>query len=94
MKSYYVYILASARNGSLYVGVTNDLKRRVYEHKTKLHDGFTKKYNVTILVWFESTENIESALSREKQLKKWNRTWKVKMIEEKNYEWNDLYDTL
>lgn len=94
MKIYYVYILASQRNGTLYIGVTNDLNRRVHEHKKKIIKGFTSEYNVNILVWYESSESIESALIKEKQLKKWNRAWKIKMIEEKNYKWEDLYDTL
>lgn len=94
MKTYYVYILANKRNGTLYIGVTNDLKRRVYEHKEKLIDGFTKTYNVNILVWYESTESIESAITKEKQLKKWNRKWKIRIIEENNPEWIDLYTKL
>jgi putative endonuclease len=94
MKSYYVYILASQKNGTLYVGVTNDLKRRVYEHKQKMIEGFTKKYNVTMLVWYTSTESIETALVKEKQLKKWNRAWKIRIIEEINSEWKDLYTDL
>ena len=94
MKTYYVYILASKRNGTLYIGVTNDLKRRIYEHKNKLIDGFTKKYNVNMLVWYEQTNDINSALEKEKQLKKWNRQWKIKMIETNNYEWLDLYYVL
>ncbi|HCC05891.1 TPA: GIY-YIG nuclease [Candidatus Nomurabacteria bacterium] len=94
MKIYYVYILANKRNGTLYIGVTNDLKRRIYEHKEKLIDGFTKTYDVNILVWYESTELIESALTKEKQLKKWNRKWKIKIIEENNPEWIDLYRSL
>lgn len=94
MKTYYVYILASKRNGTLYIGVTNDLRRRVYEHKEKIIEGFTAEYGVSTLVWYESTENVESALLKEKQLKKWNRAWKIQLIEEKNFEWNDLYDEL
>jgi putative endonuclease len=91
---YYVYILASKRNGTLYVGVTNDLKRRVYEHKQKIIKSFTEKYNVTDLVWYDSTESVESAILREKRIKKWNRNWKIRMIEEKNPEWKDLYGSL
>ena len=91
---YYVYILASKRNGTLYIGVTNNLRRRIDEHKQKITQGFTSKYNVGMLVWFDSTESIESALVKEKQLKKWNRVWKIKIIEEKNFEWKDLYNTL
>ena len=84
MKTYYVYILANKRNGTLYIGVTNDLKRRVYEHKEKLVEGFTKSYDVNILVWYESTESIESVIIKEKQLKKWNRQWKIRIIEMRN----------
>jgi putative endonuclease len=91
MKDYYVYILASGRNGTLYIGVTNDLIRRVYEHKKKLIKGFTSKYNVDKLVYFEYTNDINGAIAREKQLKKWNREWKLKLIEDKNPNWRDLY---
>jgi putative endonuclease len=90
MKNYYVYILASKKNGTLYIGVTNDLKRRVYEHKNKLVKSFTEKYNVSNLVYYEFTNNIESALDREKVLKKWNRQWKIELIEKANPDWNDL----
>ncbi len=89
-KNYYVYILASGRNGTLYIGVTNNLLRRIYEHKNGLIDGFTKKYNVKMLVYFESTEDIASAIAREKALKKWNRSWKISLIQSVNPEWNDL----
>ncbi|MDI6758929.1 MAG: GIY-YIG nuclease family protein [Candidatus Omnitrophota bacterium] len=91
MKSYYVYILASKRNGTLCIGVTNDLVRRVYEHKQGLVEGFTKKYNVHNLVYFEETNDVESAIIREKRLKKWNRKWKIELIEKNNLEWKDLY---
>jgi putative endonuclease len=94
MKQYYVYILASKRNGTLYVGVTGDLLKRVYEHKNELGKGFTEKYGVHKLVYFEATENVESAITREKQIKKWNRTWKLELIESVNPDWNDLYDKL
>jgi putative endonuclease len=94
MKSYYVYILASKRNGTLYIGVTNDLIRRVYEHKHDVVEGFTKRHQVHDLVYFEQTEDIESAITREKQLKKWNRWRKIRLIEESNPDWNDLYDKL
>lgn len=90
MKTYYVYILASQRNGTLYVGVTNDLDRRVAEHKSKQIDGFTKEYNIDKLVHFEETSDIESALLREKRIKKWNRDWKLRLIEENNPNWDDL----
>ena len=90
MKNYYVYILASKRNGTLYIGVTNDLNRRMYEHKNGLVEGFTKNYNIKILVYYELTNSIESAITREKQFKKWNREWKMKLIEENNPMWKDL----
>ena len=92
MKSYYVYMLASKRNGTLYIGVTNDLIRRVYEHKQGLVEGFTKKYKVDRLVFFEDTNDVESAITREKRLKKWNRKWKIELIEKQNPEWKDLYE--
>lgn len=90
LKVYYVYILASKRNGTLYIGVTNSLERRMYEHKNHLIKGFTEKYNIDILVYFEQTNDIEVALQREKQLKKWNRKWKLELIEKDNPFWNDL----
>ena len=90
MRNYYVYILASDRNGTLYIGVTNSLERRVFEHKQKEVEGFTKKYNISKLVYYESTESIESAISREKALKKWNRAWKLSLIDSINPSWNDL----
>ena len=89
-KSYYVYILASKRNGTLYIGVTNDLTRRMYEHKNGVIEGFTKKYDVHLLVYFEQTTDIQSAIQKEKQLKKWNRKWKLDLIEESNPTWKDL----
>jgi putative endonuclease len=89
-RSYYVYILASERNGTLYIGVTNDLKRRVFEHKEKKIDGFTKEYSVSNLVYYEETSDIHSALAREKQLKNWHRKWKTDLIEKDNPDWNDL----
>jgi len=88
---YYVYILASKRNGVLYIGVTSDLVKRIYEHKQKLVDGFTKKYHVDMLVYYESTEDIHSAIQREKQIKKWNRDWKLRLIGKSNPHWEDLY---
>lgn len=90
-KRYAVYILASKRNGTLYIGVTNDLNRRVYEHKGKLVKGFTSKYDVSMLVYYELHEDIRAAIQREKQLKKWNRAWKLRIIEKHNPEWIDLY---
>lgn len=91
MHSYYVYILASRKNGTLYIGVTNDLVKRVYEHKQNVIEGFTKRYKVHFLVYFEETTDIKSAITREKQLKKWNRVWKIKLIEQHNPGWKDLY---
>ena len=90
MNSYYVYIMASRRNGTLYVGVTNNLARRVYEHKNNLVEGFTKKYGVHRLVYYEQYQDITSALQREKQMKKWNREWKINRIREQNPDWKDL----
>jgi putative endonuclease len=90
-REYFVYILASEIGGTLYVGVTNDLVRRVYEHRNKVVAGFTKKYNVSKLVYYEMFDDIENAIVREKRLKKWNRAWKVRMIEELNPNWDDLY---
>ncbi len=90
----YVYILASKRNGTLYIGVTSDLLKRVYEHKKDLVKGFTKKYKVHDLVHYEIFGDIESAILREKQLKKRNRAWKVRLIEEDNPRWKDLYADL
>ncbi len=94
MKTYYVYILSSPKNGTLYVGITNDIIRRVYEHKHNILEGFTKKYEVHQLVYFESTEDSLVAIEREKCLKRWKRQWKIRLIEEKNPAWNDLYPQL
>jgi len=91
MKSYYVYILASRIKGTLYVGVTNDLARRVYDHRTDAIEGFTKKYGVHMLVYYEPYTDILDAMTREKRLKKWKRQWKMNLIEAKNPEWQDLY---
>ncbi|MCX6723645.1 MAG: GIY-YIG nuclease family protein [Candidatus Staskawiczbacteria bacterium] len=90
-KNYYIYIMASERNGTLYVGFTSDLKRRIFEHKNNLVDGFTKKYNVHNLVYYKETSDVKSAIGREKQLKKWNRKWKLELIEKENPNWKDLY---
>jgi putative endonuclease len=92
--SYYVYILASRLNGTLYIGVTNDLIRRVHEHRSDAVDGFTKRYGIHQLVYFEETENVEAAIHREKRLKKWPRQWKINLIEQANREWRDLYPEL
>jgi putative endonuclease len=92
--SYYVYILASQRNGTLYIGVTNDIIRRVYEHRSKVAPGFTKRYGVMNLVYYEIYDDIENAIRREKRLKKWNRAWKIRLIEENNPNWIDLYPSI
>ena len=89
--SYYVYIIASRKDGAIYIGVTNDIVRRIYEHRTKAVPGFTSRYNITRLVWLETYDDPISAISREKQLKKWKREWKVEMIEGMNPEWDDLW---
>jgi putative endonuclease len=89
-----VYILASKRNGTLYIGVTSGLIKRIWEHKNNLVEGFTKRYSVHNLVWFETHENMESAILREKMLKEWKRTWKLELIERSNPGWNDLYNTI
>ncbi len=94
MSSAYVYILASKRNGTLYIGVTNNITRRVWEHKQGLAEGFTRKYKVHALVYVECFERIDEAIYREKQLKEWKRIWKLELIEKCNPEWNDLYETL
>ena len=94
MKSPCVYILASKRNGTLYIGVTSDLRSRVWQHKNKVVPGFTEKYDANILVYYEQGEGILGAIQREKQLKKWNRSWKIRLIEEKNPKWKDLYEEL
>ena len=94
MKFYYVYILASKRKGTLYIGVTNDLVKRIYEHKNGFVQGFTEKYGVHKLVHYEQCENIESAIQRENRLKSWHREWKIRLIEETNPEWNDLYESI
>ena len=90
-RSFYVYILASRIGGTLYIGVTNDLVRRVTEHRLKQAQGFTKKYEVDRLVYCEQFDDAENAIKREKRLKKWNRAWKIRLIEELNPNWDDLY---
>ncbi|MCA6112255.1 GIY-YIG nuclease family protein [Bradyrhizobium cenepequi] len=89
--AYYVYLLASKKYDTLYIGVTNDIVRRIHEHKTKAVPGFTKRYAVHRLVWFEIYDDPITAITREKELKKWRRDWKVRLVEEKNPEWIDLY---
>ena len=90
-RHFYVYILASKIGGTLYIGVTNDLIRRVAEHRLQVVEGFTEKYDVVRLVYFEQFDDPENAIKREKRLKKWNRTWKIRLIEENNPNWDDLY---
>ena len=90
----FVYILASQRNGTLYVGVTNNLSRRIYEHKENAVQGFSAKYHTHRLVYFEVYQDTQNAIRREKVLKHWKREWKINLIEEKNPDWNDLFDTI
>jgi putative endonuclease len=90
-KAYYVYILASARYGTLYVGVTSDIVKRVWEHREGLVEGFTRHYNVKRLVWFETHDDVTAAITRERQIKKWNRAWKIDLIQDSNPHWRDLY---
>ncbi|HWC92861.1 MAG TPA: GIY-YIG nuclease family protein [Pseudolabrys sp.] len=92
--AYYVYLLASDRNGTLYVGVTNNLVRRIYEHKNKIIRGFTSRYCVGRLVWFETYDDPTNAIAREKDIKKWRRAWKLRLIEQSNPHWIDLYDQI
>jgi putative endonuclease len=94
LMSFFVHILASRRNGTLYFGMTDDLARRTWQHRTGVVAGFTKKYGVKILVWYELHESRESAFKRERQLKKWNRAWKLRLIEQMNPQWRDLADEL
>ena len=93
-RAYYVYILASRIGGTLYIGVTSDLVRRVYEHREKLVRGFTERYGLSRLVYFEQFEDVRAAILREKQMKRWRRAWKVRIIEEKNPNWDDLYPSI
>src|SRR5271155_2247533 len=92
-KTYYVYILASKRNGTLYIGVTSDLAKRVYEHRESPMPSFTKKYGVKTLVYYEIFEDVRDAISREKRLKKYKREWKINLIQQNNVEWRDLFET-
>jgi putative endonuclease len=91
-RQYYVYILTNKSDNVLYIGVTNNLIRRIFEHKNKLVEGFTKKYNLRKLVYYEATNDIESAINREKQLKNWHRDWKINLIDQFNPDWKDLSD--
>jgi putative endonuclease len=94
MKQACVYLLASKRNGTLYVGVTSDLVQRVWQHKNDLTEGFTKRYGVHTLVWYEECGTMEAAISREKAIKEWKRAWKIRLIEKSNPDWDDLYKEL
>ncbi len=87
-------MLSNERNGTLYIGVTSNLVQRVWQHKQSLADGFTKKYGLKKLVWFEASDNMASVIQREKQIKKWNREWKKELVEKTNPYWNDLYDSI
>lgn len=91
-KNFFVYMLASSKNGTIYIGVTSDLKKRIWEHKNNSVEAFTEKYNVHDLVWYEQHDNAESAIHREKRLKKYAREAKIKLIEKENKEWKDLYE--
>ncbi|MEM6907077.1 MAG: GIY-YIG nuclease family protein [Pseudomonadota bacterium] len=91
-KGGFVYIMASRRNGTIYIGVTSDLPKRVWEHREELIEGFTKKYGCKTLVWFEPHATIEAAITRERQMKEWKRAWKLRVIEEKNPNWDDLFE--
>jgi len=88
------YILASAKNGTLYIGVTSNLVQRIWQHKHREVEGFTKKYHIHMLVYYEQHDTMEAAIMREKQLKKWNRDWKIKLIEESNPNWQDLWESI
>ncbi|MCP5094949.1 MAG: GIY-YIG nuclease family protein [Chloroflexi bacterium] len=94
MKTYFIYIMGSKKNGTLYIGMTSNLIRRVYEHKNNVNEGFTKKYGVHILVYYEHTTDVNAAITREKQMKAWKRQWKINLIEKENPNWNDLYEGL
>ena len=93
--TYFVYILTNKRNGTLYTGITNNIRRRTLEHKSEINgQGFTKTYQVKTLVYFEEHSDVSVAIAREKRLKKWKRIWKIRLIEKNNYEWKDLYDDI
>lgn len=94
MKNYYVYLLANQRNGTLYTGSTSDLVKRIWQHKNKVADGFTEKYDVTKLVWYEVCNDINAAIKRENQIKRWRRQWKLTLIEKQNPSWVDLYEEI
>ncbi len=92
--AFFVYILASKRNGTLYIGMTDDLVKRIWQHRNEIIPGFTKRYGVKLLVWYEAHESRESAFARERQIKRWNRDWKLELIEKENAAWRDLGDKL
>ena len=92
--AFYVYIMASGRNGTLYIGMTDDLARRIWMHREEVLPGFTKQYGVKTLVWYEQHETRESAFARERAMEKWNRAWKIELIQKMNPEWRDLYETV
>ena len=94
MKAGFVYIMANRKNGTIYTGVTSELIKRVYEHREGLIGGFTKRYGCKLLVWFEAHDDLQEARRRELQIKEWKRAWNIRLIEEKNLEWEDLYPTL
>lgn len=94
MKQPSVYLLASKRNGTLYVGVTSNLVQRIWQHKNDLLEGFTRRYSVHMLVWYEACGTMQAAIAREKAIKEWKRAWKIRLIEEKNPDWRDLYGDL
>jgi putative endonuclease len=94
MKAGFVYIMASRKNGTIYIGVTSDLAGRAYQHREALVPGFTKRYGCKLLVWYEAYDDLQDARLRELQMKEWKRSWKVRLIEETNLEWSDLYPTL
>lgn len=94
MKSFFVYILASRRNGTLYIGVTSDIVKRIHEHKTKAAKGFTQKYGIDRLVYLEAHDTAETAILRERQMKEWKRAWKISLIEKSNPDWRDLYEDI
>jgi len=94
VKPGYVYIMANRKNGAIYIGVTSDLAKRVWEHRNGIVPGFTKKYGCKLLVWYEAHVDLQQARQRELQMKEWQRKWKIKLIEEKNLDWDDLYPTL
>ncbi len=94
MKADFAYIMASQRNGTIYTGSTSNLVQRAYQHRTGMIDGFTKEHGCTLLVWFEAHDDLQEARNRDLQIKKWNRLWKLRLIEEANPEWKDLYESL